>query len=145
MKPERTRRKSEPKRILKILAPVLLEKNKQLQQQSKERICGKTETPFKPKDIMLFAKEPRLQNFFSQNGFDGGVYKLPNNFWGGYLAVVNANIAGGKSDFFVNQEIDFRINLENDGKANNQLKLTRAHSGNAEKRLLVAGRQSKFY
>lgn len=82
---------------------------------------------------MFFAKEQRLQDFFRQNGFSGEVYKLPNNFWGSYLAVVNANIAGGKSDLFIKQEIDFQVNLDSDGKATNQLAIKRTHYGNTEK------------
>ncbi len=85
------------------------------------------------KDIMLFAEDRRLQNFFSQNDFAGEVYKLPDNFYGSYLAVVNANIAGGKSDFFIKQETTLQISLNSDGKTVSQLEIKRTHSGNTEK------------
>ena len=124
--------RGEPKRVLKVLAPVLLEKINNFNEGQKKELTEKLKFHLSQKDIMFFAKEPRLQNFFSQNGFDGGIYKLPDNFWGSYLAVVNANIAGGKSDFFVNQEINLDISLDDNGKASNQLKIKRTHSGNAE-------------
>ena len=125
--------KGEPKRVLKVLAPILLEKINNFSESQKKEFTEKLKLHLNQKDIVFFAEELRLQNFFSQNGFDGGVYKLPNNFWGNYLAVVNANIAGGKSDFFVNQEIDLEVSLDDNGKASNQLKIKRTHSGNAEK------------
>ena len=125
--------RGEPKRVLKVLTPVLLEKINNFNEGQKKELTEKLKFHLSQKDVMFFAKEPRLQNFFSQNGFDGGVYKLPDNFWGSYLAVVNANIAGGKSDFFVNQEINLDINLDDNGKASNQLKIKRTHSGSAEK------------
>lgn len=124
--------KGEPKRILKVLTPILLAKINNFNEDEKREVMEKLKFHLNQKDLMFFAKE-RLQNFFSQNGFSGEVYKLPNNFWGSYLAVVNANIAGGKSDFFITQEIDFRVNLEIDGKANNQLKIKRTHNGHKEK------------
>ncbi len=123
----------EPKRILKILTPILLEKINNFNEKQKMALIEKLKFHLNQKDVMFFAKEQKLQNFFSQNDLNGGVYKLPNNFWGSYLAVVNANIAGGKSDFFVKQEIDFQISLDSDGKASNQLEIKRAHYGNTEK------------
>jgi hypothetical protein len=129
--PDKSR--GEPKRILKILTPVLLEKINNFSEEQKKILIEKLKFHLSQKDIMLFTKEQKLQSFFSQNGLDGAVYKLADNFWGNYLAVVNANIAGGKSDFFVKQEINLSINLDSNGRAANQLDIKRTHYGNTEK------------
>ena len=129
--PDKSR--GEPKRILKVLTPILLEKINNFNEEQKKTLIEKLKFHLNQKDIMFFAKEQKLQNFFSQNDFDGAVYKLSNNLWGSYLAVVNANIAGGKSDFFIKEEINLTINLDSDGKAANQLDIKRTHYGNTEK------------
>ncbi len=122
-----------PKRILQVLAPALLEKINNFDEVQKKELTEKLKFHLANKDIMLFAEDRRLQNFFSQSNFSGEVYKLPNNFYGSYLAVVNANIAGGKSDFFIKQETNLQISLNSDGKTVSQLEIKRTHYGNTEK------------
>jgi len=125
--------KGQPKNILKVLTPVLLDKLNNLTDEQKKNLLDKIKFHLENKDIMFFAKDGQLQNFFLQNGFGGEVYQLPNNFWGNYLAVVNANIAGGKSDLFVKEEINLATTLNSDGKAVNELEITRTHNGQNEK------------
>ena len=122
-----------PKRILQVLAPALLERINNFNEEQKRELMDKLGFHLTNKDIMLFAEDRRLENFFSQNNLSGEVYKLPDNFYGSYLAVVNANIAGGKSDYFIKQEINLKVNLESDGKTVSRLEIKRSHSGNTEK------------
>lgn len=125
--------KGQPKRILQVLAPALLQKINDFEESQKKELTDKISFHLANKDIMLFAEDQRLQNLFSQNNLSGEVYALPANFYGSYLAVVNANIAGGKSDFFIKQETNLRITLDSDGKTTNQLEIKRSHSGNTQK------------
>jgi len=129
--PDKSR--GEPKHILKVLTPILLEKINSFNDEQKKTLIEKFKFHLSQKNIMFFTKDQNLQNFFSQNDFDGAVYKLASNFWGSYLAVVNANVAGGKSDFFVKQEINLTISLDSNGRAASQLDIKRTHYGNTEK------------
>jgi len=82
---------------------------------------------------MFYVKDTELASFLRETGLDGSVYTLPTNFWGSYLAVVNANVAGGKSDAFVYQNIESRINIDASGNILTDLTIKREHRGNKEK------------
>ncbi len=123
----------EPKRILKILAPLVLERMNTLSDSQSRILVEKISGHFSDKDIMIYAKNNDIQNFVTSVGIDGGVYVLPNNFWGSYIGVVNANIAGGKTDVFMDQSIDARIDVDSNGNIFTDLGITRAHTGGSEK------------
>lgn len=123
----------EPKRILKVLAPIVLERLKNLPEENLRALIEKIGDHILYKDIMVYAKNSDIQNFLVSNGVGGGVYKLPNNFWGSYLAVVNANVAGGKTDVFMDELIDARIDLDTSGGIFTDLTIERTHRGHEEK------------
>lgn len=120
----------EPKKILKILTPLLLERLNNLQGEQKEKLLKEVADDFQGKNIMVYAKNSALQQFFNTLGIDGAMYVLPHNFWGSYLAVANANLEGGKSDAFMKQDIELEVSLDTSGNTLNHLRLTRQHNGN---------------
>lgn len=123
----------EPKRILKILAPIMMERLGSLSISEQKDLTKRIEKHISKKDIMVYAKDQKIQNFLKYGGIDGSVYELPNNFWGSYLAVVNANIAGGKSDAFIEETVKAKIDIGTDGSALTDLTVTRKHNGADEK------------
>ena len=58
---------------------------------------------------------------------------LPAGFMGEYLAVVNSNIAGGKSDAFISQKVKFFSKIDKLGQIKNKVLVERTHSGQNEK------------
>lgn len=82
------------------------------------------------KDVMVYSTDPIIENFIDQYGASGAVYQLPQNFNGDYLAVVNANILGDKSDLYVNQNINFESDIGADGTTTDNLIITRTDTGN---------------
>jgi len=124
---------SNPKRILKVLTPIVLQKLQELSADEQEIIFERLKEHLVKKDILIFAREPYLASLLGVLNLDGAVYGLPNNFWGSYLAVVNANIASGKSDVFINQSIDGRVDVDTDGGVFTDLAITREHHGDKEK------------
>ncbi|MDI6734101.1 MAG: DUF4012 domain-containing protein [Patescibacteria group bacterium] len=123
----------EPKRILKILTPIILDKLQNLSAVEQKDFVAKIQNHINLKDIMFFAKSIELANYFRSKNLDGGIFELPNKFWGSYLAVVNANVAGGKSDAFMKENINVRIDIDTNGSALTDVAITRTHNGQNEK------------
>ncbi len=127
------KKKGEPKRILKVLTPILLERLQNMSTETERALFASFRDHLANKDIMLYAKDATLAHFFRDSSSDGSVYELPLNFWGSYLAVVDANIAGGKTDRYIAQTTDARIDVDTSGNIFTDLTVTRTHTGNKEK------------
>ncbi|MEK7629759.1 MAG: DUF4012 domain-containing protein [Patescibacteria group bacterium] len=123
----------QPKKILQVMAPILLERLSSLKNVDPKDLLKALTDHFAKKDIIISMKDPRLAGFFHDQNLDGAVYDLPQNFWGSYLAVVNANVAGGKSDAFIDETIEARLEVDNDGGTLTDLKISRSHTGDKEK------------
>lgn len=123
----------EPKKILKILTPLLLEKISLSDTDEQKAIIQSFGARIKNKDIMFFAKNAEIASVLKIIGFDGSVFSLPNDFWGNYLAVVNANIAGGKTDAFIKQSVEANIDVDSGGNSFVDLAVARVHLGDKEK------------
>ena len=123
----------EPKRILKVLAPIVLDRLSSLAPEAQKALIAGFDAHLAKKDVMFYAKDPVLAAFLAAQGVDGAVTPLPNGFWGSYLAVVDTNVAGGKSDAFVSQALDARFDVSTDGKVLMDLMVTRSHHGEKEK------------
>lgn len=122
-----------PKKILSVVTPTIMERLGMLPSELKRMLIENIETHIKEKDIMFVFENRRLASFLNTKGVDGSVYELPASFWGSYLAIVNANIAGGKSDAFMDEMVSGRIDVSNDGSSFINLTVTRAHNGKNEK------------
>ena len=127
----RDKARGEPKRILKVLTPLLLERLGQFSGEEKRALILALKDHFAQKDIMVFFRDLVMQNYAQNLGVTGEVARLPNDFAGDYLAVVNANVAGGKSDAFVSQKIKLESRIEADGTIQNFLAVERSHEGGA--------------
>jgi uncharacterized protein Yka (UPF0111/DUF47 family) len=122
-----------PKRILSVLTPILIDKLKNLDDNGKINLLKDLSASVTNKDIMAFSKTDDIQKIFFEFGFAGESFAIPQNWNGDYLAIANANIAGGKSDAFINQQIRIKSQILEDGTIINNLTLSRAHSGQNEK------------
>ena len=123
----------EPKRILKVLAPLVLERLKGMVDWQVRSLVEALRRHIAQKDILIYMKNPAIANFVAKSAADGSVYQLPNGFWGNYLAVVDANIAGGKTDVHINQSVDARIDVDTNGNTFTDLSIVRTHTGNTQK------------
>lgn len=123
----------QPKKILKTLAPLLLEKLNGLSADGQKAFFDGLKEHVVKKDIMFYAKDPNLAGFLSSSDLDGAVLNLPNNFWGSYLAVVNANVAGGKSDAFMDEKVAVNVDVNTNGNIFTNVQVSRTHNGDKEK------------
>jgi hypothetical protein len=123
----------QPKKILQVLAPKLLEKLGNLTPTQQKSLIEDVTNQMAKKDIMVYMKDAVLAGSLKDAGMDGSLYEIPRGFWGNYLAVVNANVAGGKSDAFITQSVGVKIDVDTEGGILTDLTLTRTHNGDKQK------------
>ena len=90
---------------------------------------------------MAYSSDPTIENFFKTYGAAGDVYNLPQNFNGDYLAVVNANVNGGKSDLYVSEKLDWTSQIGADGTFTDGLVIDRKDTANTS---LIGGTKRKI-
>jgi hypothetical protein len=125
-------RAGQPKKILQVLAPILMEKLDNLTSDQSKALIDALKNDLQKKDIMFYSTDPTIENFLNSSDVDGSVYELPDGFWGNYLAVVNANIAGGKSDAFVKEAVNANVDIDTSGNTFTDVTITRQHTGNTQ-------------
>ncbi|MFA6407326.1 MAG: DUF4012 domain-containing protein [Candidatus Paceibacterota bacterium] len=123
----------QPKKILKVLTPMLLEKLKDLDAAGKTDLIKKFTSHIGKKDIMFYMKDAELASFLNDAKANGAIYTIPRDFWGSYLAVVDANVAGGKTDAFMSQSVSADINVDTSGSLLTDITVTRTHKGGTQK------------
>ena len=129
---KRSKDQGQPKTILKDATPLIIERLSNLNLQQKEAIIEQITYHLENKDIMFYSQDKTFQNLFEKYNVAGRVYQPSFNSPGEYLAVVNANIAGGKTDAFITQEIYFKSEIGLDGQINNYLTIERTHNGRGQ-------------
>ncbi len=82
------------------------------------------------KEVMLYFKNPALENFAAAYGAAGDVYQLPERFNGDYFSLVDANVGGGKSDLYVSSTVSYVGVIGADGTLTAHVVVTRKHNGN---------------
>lgn len=120
------------KEVLGALAPILIERMENLDSNKKADLMIAMFGRAFSKDLKLYFRDEKLQDFVAQSSFAGSVYKIEDGWNGDYLAVVNANVAGGKSDLFVEQHILLNSRISSDGSLENTVTITRQHNGESE-------------
>lgn len=115
---------NQPKAIIADLVPIVLEKLLSNSQQQKEivKVFAKT---LMSKDIQIYSQDPATQEALINFGWAGKML----NYNRDYLAVIATNIAGGKTDNNVYQEIDHQATISENGEIINTIKITRTNRG----------------
>ncbi len=116
---------NKPKKILSELAPLIIEKFFDSSQINYPEIIKIINSSLSQKSIQLYFKNKKIQEVFSQRGWTGEIKQTNHD----YLLVVNTNIGGGKSDQFINQNIDLKSTINQDGSIINKLTIKREHFG----------------
>ena len=116
-------------RIIKELTPLVFEKMGTLDVAGKQAFFENFGNWTKSRDLQVYFKDPSFQNFFDGYNISGQPYPISQNFYGDYLALVNSNIGGGKTDLFIKQKLIFKSLIDKSGAVNNNLEIERAHTG----------------
>jgi hypothetical protein len=121
----------EPKRILRVLTPVLFERLGALSAEGKKQLITILRERFASKDMLAYIDDTVMQSYLEQLGIAGEVSQAEDGSLNEYLAVVNANIGGGKTDAVISQSITLKSRVDLEGKINNALTVRRTHKGKA--------------
>lgn len=126
----RAAKESYPKQILREIAPIIMEKIAALPEDGKQALFLTAKNWLDNKDLVFYFKDPNLEKSAESFNLSGEIYELPADFAGGYLAIVNANLGGAKTDLFIDQDIRLVSQLSEEGLVSNELVIKRKHNGN---------------
>lgn len=119
------REENKPKKFISDMLPLLLEK---VFSPQAEQLLGVSQAFYSAlveKELLLYFSDPYVEQKVADFAGDGGVQDAEHD----YLAVVNTNIAGGKTDHVVDQLIDHRADIAADGSVTVTTTVTRSHTG----------------
>lgn len=121
---------NKPKQFLSDLTPILLTKLFASGASGKQLATLEAFTKsLAEKDLLLSFKDEKVQQEVDRLGWGG---TLPKDA-PGFLMIDNANIGGHKSDQFMEQEIDYRTTITEQGDADVVVVVRRTHKGPDEK------------
>jgi hypothetical protein len=125
---------NQPKKILQTLTPLIIERLKERSESEKRELLAGISYHLVHKNIMFYVDDPILQKKIESSSVSGSVSPTAyeSSKIGDYLAVVSANMAGGKSDYVTRQTITLESTFNASGTLINSLEIKRTHSGQNE-------------
>jgi len=117
---------NKPKKILNDMLPLLFESFSSLSQDQLKSLLNILVLNLDKKNIIIWANQPKFQNFVKEKAWAGEVLSTKK---ADYLAVVNTNINGYKTDKVIDQTITKSTEIQNDGSIINTLTIKRVHNG----------------
>lgn len=122
-KPDQTK---EPKKIVgDLLNKIVAELPGRLNREMIFGLINATEQSLREKQLMLYFKNDNLEQAVEKYGWDG---RLKDTKWD-YLAVINTNIGGAKTDRKIKEAINHQAELQPDGSIINTVTIDRTHTG----------------
>ncbi|MEA3272064.1 MAG: DUF4012 domain-containing protein [Patescibacteria group bacterium] len=122
---EYDKEENKPKQILADLMPILIEK---LMNETKEdmfEMGNVLDDALHSKDIQFYFTKDEIEEKVLEFGWGGEIKQTT----GDYLAVINANIAGQKTDAVIDEKIEQRTSIDKNGNIINSVIVTRTHNG----------------
>lgn len=120
--------KNQPKTIVADLAARLMERFHALDARGWSELARLMLQALTEKDMLAWMADPAEEQFMTDQGWDGAVRDAPKD----YLAVVNTNLNGYKTDRVIAQTIDHEAEVQPDGSVIDTVTLTRTHLGGRE-------------
>ncbi|NMC51784.1 DUF4012 domain-containing protein [Candidatus Kuenenbacteria bacterium] len=119
------KKENKPKKIIGDLLPKILERTLALDGKNGVIAAEKIISSLGNKSILLYFKNKDTQKIVDNFYWSGRVQDYDKD----YLAIVHTNIAGGKTDLVVKNNIWHNTEITNDGQILNTVVLTREHLG----------------
>lgn len=116
---------NKPKMIIgDLMNEIIKEIPERLNKEMLLKIVEATESSLKEKHVLIYSHDDEVQMKMSEYDFAGEI-KNPD---GDFLMVVNTNIAGGKSDKDISEEITHESEIMDDGSIVNKVTVKRTHN-----------------
>jgi len=125
--------RGEPKKILKVLTPMIIDRLANLNDSDQLVLKDLVGYHIQTRNIMAYVNNAVLEDYIQKAGLGGEVAQFSDEVFADYLAIVNANIAGQKTDIFMDQSIDLVSTVSADGGVENVVSVTRTHNGVGQK------------
>ncbi|MFA5130401.1 MAG: DUF4012 domain-containing protein [Patescibacteria group bacterium] len=116
---------NKPKKILSLMAPIMMKKLSSLDRDGMIRAFGILTSSIDAKDIQIALTNDDEMAIVNQEGWSGQMKTVS----GDALAVVEANIAGQKTDGVIHEAVKQNTNIAEDGSITDDVTLTRTHAG----------------
>ena len=116
---------STPKAVLAELAPELIDRIFSTQGEDLLGLLKTLKTGLNEKEIQLYFNNPAVQEKISSYGWTGEILNTSKD----YVAVINSNIGGGKTDKYIQQNISVSSTVANNGEIINTVTIERKHTG----------------
>jgi hypothetical protein len=129
-KQDQTQLSTYPKAVLGELSGAIFRQIASSTDDQRQQLLASALDWFTNRDVMAYFKDPAFENFAAAYGAAGDVYQLPQNFNGDYLALVDTNINGDKSDLYISQKVALVAQIGADGTITDMLTISRKHNGN---------------
>jgi hypothetical protein len=117
---------NKPKQIIADLTPKIVEKLFSEDSLSNfPRLVSILSDSLTEKHLLIYLQNSDIQEIVSDLGWSGEVLQSPKD----YLMVVNSNINGYKTDGVVDQKVDHKIEIKEDGSLIDTVTIERIHNG----------------
>ncbi|MFH1354128.1 MAG: DUF4012 domain-containing protein [bacterium] len=117
-----------PKQFLADLTPILLGRLMTSSADQSLAVLNVLSGMLQQKNILMYFRDDNVQERLKAAGWAG---EIPRNRRG-LLAINNANIGGHKSDQFIEQDVDYQLDMQKNGDVDVMLTIRRTHRGPEE-------------
>ncbi|MBI5037090.1 MAG: DUF4012 domain-containing protein [Candidatus Kerfeldbacteria bacterium] len=119
------REENQPKRFIGDMMPLLMNKVFNAEPAQLLSVVEVMLNSLQDRNMLVYFTDADAQAAIHEQGWDGALAQ-PD---GDYLAVVNTNIGGGKTDQVIDQLIEHTATIESDGSVIDTVRITRSHTG----------------
>jgi hypothetical protein len=117
---------NQPKKILADLAPKILNRVFNARNISDvAKTMNVILSSLNEKHILIYSKNYAVEKMLSENGWSGEVLDTDKD----YLSVINTNINGYKTDGVIDEKIEHKAEIQNDGSIIDTVTIIRHHNG----------------
>ena len=122
---EYDRETNKPKQFIADLAPILISRVFNLKVPNQIEVLSLVEQALQRKSIQIYFSDPELEQRIVAAGWAGEVKDVS----GDYLAIVRANIGGGKTDLVISEAVQHTATLLPTGDLVDKVEFSRTHQG----------------
>lgn len=117
--------KNRPKEFVGDMIPAILNTAFTSEKTDWPALADLMASSLKEKDVMVWFHDAELQRVVEELGYDGGIPETRRD----YLAVVAANVGGGKTDGAIETHVTHDAEIQQDGSVIDTVTITRTHTG----------------